>query len=72
MTKKLKLEFTLRGRKHTYLRRLDTYGKPLTTTNLNSARGIKEGDIPGVIKLLIQEYGKENITDIKPINDGDQ
>jgi len=45
------LEFTLNGRKHTYFRRTDLYGKPLTTTNKNSARHVKESDIKGTIAL---------------------
>lgn len=64
---KVKLSFTLNGRKNTYLRRMDIYGKLLTTTNINSARGIKENELPLYIKKLYLEYGKENIQDIKPI-----
>ena len=64
---KVILEFTLNGRKNTYLRRIDMYGKPLTTTNKNSAKMIKERDIPGIWKLLLQEYGKENLKDMNII-----
>ena len=63
------LEFTLNGRKHTYFRRTDLYGKPLTTTNRNSAKHIKESDTKNTISLLIKEYGKNNITDINVIKD---
>jgi len=55
---KVKLEFTLNGRKNTYFRRFDMYGKPLTTTNINSARYIKLTEVKGVIKTLMIEYGK--------------
>jgi hypothetical protein len=63
------LEFTLNGRKNTYFRRTDLYGKPLTTTNKNSARHVKEPDIKGTIALLIKEYGKNNIADMNIIKD---
>ena len=64
---KVKLSFTLNGRKNTYLRRMDIYGKPLTTTNINSARGIKENEVPQYIKKLYLEYGKNNVQDINII-----
>ena len=64
---KVILEFTLNGRKNTYLRRIDMYGKPLTTTNKNSAKMIKERDILGIWKLLLQEYGKQNLKDMNII-----
>lgn len=64
---KVILEFTLNGRKNTYLRRVDMYGKPLTTTNKHSAKAIKERDIPGFWKLLIKEYGKQNVKDMNVI-----
>lgn len=68
---KIKLEFTFKGRKNTYFRRIDLFGKPLITTNVNSAKLIKESEIPAILKKMIKEYGKENITDIKPIkNEG--
>ena len=63
------LEFTLNGRKHTYFRRTDLSGKPLTTTNKNSARHVKESNIKSTIALLIKEYGKSNITDMNIIKD---
>ena len=66
---KAKLQFTLNGRKNTYFRRMDIYGKPLTTTNINSARSIKEHEIPQYIKRLIKEYGKDNIKDINIIKE---
>lgn len=43
------------------------FGKPLTTTNKNSARMIKEKEIPGIWKLLIREYGKDNLRDLNII-----
>ena len=66
---KVKLRFTLNGRKNTYLRRMDIYGKPLTTTNINSARSIKENEVPQYIKRLIKEYGKDNIKDVNVIKE---
>ena len=63
------LEFTLNGRKQTYFRRTDLYGKPLTTTNKNSARHVKEHDIKNTISLLIKEYGKNSIADMNIIKD---
>ena len=68
---KIKLEFTFKGRKNTYIRRIDLFGKPLITTNVNSAKLIKESEVPTILKKMIKEYGKDNITDIKPIkNEG--
>lgn len=68
---KVKLEFTFKGRKNTYFRRIDLFGKPLITTNVNSAKLIKESEVPAILKKMIKEYGKDNITDIKPIkNEG--
>lgn len=69
--KKVILEFTLNGHKHTYYRRTDIYGGPVTTTNINSARKLKESEVPGIVKLLIKEYGKDNVIDIKPISGDD-
>lgn len=66
---KVKLGFTLNGRKNTYFRRMDIYGKPLTTTNINSARSIKENEVPQYIKRLIKEYGKDNIKDVNVIKE---
>ena len=63
------LEFTLNGRKHTYFRRKDLYGKPLTTTNKNSAKHLKESEVKNTVVLLIKEYGKDNITDMNIIKD---
>jgi hypothetical protein len=67
---KVKLEFTFKGRKNTYFRRMDIFGKPLITTNVNSAKLIKEGDVLAILKKMIMEYGKESITDVKPIKEG--
>jgi hypothetical protein len=64
---KVILEFTLNGRKNTYLRRIDIYGKPLTTTNKHSAKMIKEKEVPRIWKLLLQSYGKDNVKDINII-----
>ena len=69
--KKVILEFTLNGHKHTYFRRVDMYGSPVTTTNRNSARKLKENEVPAIVKLLIKEHGKDNVTDINPIS-GDE
>jgi hypothetical protein len=65
------LEFTLNGHKHTYYRRTDIYGKPVTTTNINSARKLKESAVPGIVKLLIKEHGKDNVKDINLISGDD-
>jgi hypothetical protein len=43
------------------------YGKPLTTTNINSAKGIKENDIKNIIIKLYKEYGKDNVKDVNII-----
>ena len=69
--KKVILEFTLNGHKHTYFRRVDVFGSPVTTTNRNSARKLKENEVPAIVKLLIKEHGKDNVTDINPIS-GDE
>ena len=66
---KVILEFTLNGRKHTYYRRTDLYGTPLTTTNVNSAKKVKESDAKGIIAQLIKEHGKNNVTDINLIKE---
>ena len=66
---KVILEFTLNGRKHTYYRRTDIYGKPITTTNINNAKKIKEINVKNTIELLIKEIGKDNIKDINIIKD---
>jgi hypothetical protein len=44
----------------------------VTTTNKNSAKLIKESEIPTLVKKLITQYGKENVGDINPIDNGDQ
>ena len=69
--KKVILEFTLNGHKHTYFRRVDMFGSPVTTTNIHSARKVKESEVPALVKLLIQEHGKNNVTDVNPIS-GDE
>lgn len=66
------LEFTLQGHKHTYYRRTNIYGEVVTTTNKNSAKLLKESEVPGIVKKLITQYGKENVGDIKPIENGNQ
>jgi len=45
------------------------YGKPITTTNINSAKKIKETDVKNTVKLLIKELGKDNVKDINIIKD---
>ena len=69
--KKVILEFTLNGHKHTYFRRMDVFGSPVTTTNRNNARKVRESEVPGIVKLLIKEHGKNNVTDVNPIS-GDE
>lgn len=64
---KVILEFTFNGRKNTYLRRIDMFGKPVTTTNKNSAKLVKEKEIPQYINKLYKEFGKDNIKDINTI-----
>ena len=66
---KVILEFTLNGRKHTYYRRTDVYGKPITTTNVNSAKKVKENTTKDIVNALIKEYGKNNIEDVNIIKD---
>ena len=68
---KVILEFTYKGRKHTYLRRIDTFGEPLTTTNIHSARKIKESEIKNTMKTLLVKLGKDNVKDINIIKDED-
>ena len=67
--KKLYLKFTLNGHKNTYFKRLDIYGEPVTTLNKDGARKIKEKDASDIIKLLVNHYGKDNISDIEKIED---
>lgn len=69
--KKVILEFSLNGRKHTYYRRTTIFGEALTTTNRNSAKKIKESDVPNIVKKLVKQFGKDNIDDIKPIEGDD-
>jgi len=63
------LEFTLKGHKKTYFRRTSMFGEAVTTTNINSAKKLKESDVPDIVKKLIKQFGKENVTDIKPIKE---
>ena len=65
--KNIKLEFTLNGRKKTYFRRIDYSLKPLTTTNINSAKLIREEDVKPILLMLMKEYGKDNVKDVKTI-----
>lgn len=46
------------------------FGEAVTTTNINSAKKLKESDVPGIVKALIKQFGKENVTDIETIKDG--
>lgn len=64
------LEFTYKGRKNTYFRRIDIFGTPLTTTNINSAKKLKESKVKDIIKLLKIKLGKDNVKDINIIKDG--
>ena len=66
---KVILEFTLNGRKHTYYRRTDIYDKPMTTSNIISAKKLKYTDDKNTVKLLIKELGKDNVKDINIIKD---
>lgn len=70
--KKVILEFTLSGHKHTFYRRTNIFGEVVTTTNKNSAKIIKESEIPDIVKKLILQHGKENVDDINPIENGSQ
>ena len=60
---KVILEFTLNGRKHTYYRRKTIFGEAVTTTNRNSAKRMSESKVPEIIKLLTEQFGKENISE---------
>ena len=62
---KVLLEFTLNGHKHTFFKRFSIFGEGITTNNKTNARPIKEQNVPGVIKKLILQFGKDNITDFK-------
>jgi hypothetical protein len=70
--KRVILEFTLGGHKHTFYRRTDVFGEVVTTTNKNSAKVIKESDVPGIVKKLITRHGKENVGDVNPIEMDDK
>lgn len=61
------LEFTLGGHKHTFYRRTNIFGEVVTTTNVNSAKVLKESDVPGIVKKLIEQHGKENVEDVNLI-----
>lgn len=65
--KKVILEFTLNGHKRTYYRRTDVFGEVVTTVNQESARLIKENEVPEIIKKLIVKHGKENVKDVNII-----
>ena len=65
--KKVILEFTLNGHKRTYYRRTDVFGEVVTTVNQESARLIKENEVPEIVKKLIVKYGKENVKDVNLI-----
>lgn len=68
---KVILEFTYKGRKHTYLRRIGMYGDVVTTTNVNSAKRIKEKDAKDAIAQIFIKLGKDNVDNVKVIKDGD-
>lgn len=55
------LEFTLNGRKNTYFRRIDTFGQPLTTTNVHSAKKVNLREVKGLIKLLVEKLGAKDV-----------
>ena len=59
------IEFTLNGRKNTYLRRIDVYGKPVSTTNKTNAKKVKINETKKIIGLIIKEWGENNVKDIK-------
>jgi hypothetical protein len=64
---KVLLEFTCNGHKHTFFKRVSIFGEAVTTNNKESARPIKEQDLPNIVKKLIEKFGKDNIKDINPI-----
>ena len=70
--RKVILEFTLNGHKKTYYRRTNIFGEAVTTTNVASAKRLKEGEVKGIVEKLIRQFGKENVGDINPIDNGDQ
>lgn len=55
------------GHKHTFYRRTNIFGEVVTTTNVNSAKILKETDVPGIVKKLIEQHGKENVEDVNLI-----
>lgn len=67
---KVIIEFTYKGRKKTYLRRIGLYGDVVTTTNINSAKKVKENNLKDTIKTIIMKLGKDNVKDVKPIKEG--
>lgn len=60
------ISFTLDNHKQAYLRRLDVYNNPITTTNIKNAKKFNKHDLKAIILSLKKEY-KERITDIKPL-----
>jgi len=64
---KVILEFTCKGHKHTFFKRISAFGEAVTTNNKANARPIKEQNVPNIIKKLIIQFGKDNIKDINPI-----
>lgn len=65
--KNIILEFTLNGKKHTYLRRIDFYGEPIVTRIKENARKFDNTQIKYLISKLILKYGKNNIKDFNII-----
>lgn len=63
------LQFSFNGKKITYFRRFDLFGKPLITTNQNNAKLIKETNVKDITIALAKEYGKTNIKDVKFIKE---
>lgn len=61
------LEFTYKGRRNTYFRRIDAFGQPLTTTNKNSAKQIKLEHTEKIVHTIIEKLGKTNVKDVKVI-----
>ena len=64
MKKDAILEFTLNGKKHTFMRRIDPFGNPVTTTNPNNAKPFPTNKLNDVLSILIKTYGNDNIRDI--------
>lgn len=67
--KRVMLEFTLDGHKHTFFKRIDVYGDPVATTNKLNARKVKQKDVKALIESLIKHYGKDKIADIKTMDE---